>query len=122
MIVNFRSTVSALVYSFIHERCNGLEKYDTFPHNAVTRFVLAEYQRMPDFLRLSLGLFTLLFDVWAIPNSKRPFHRLPHSQRWRLIQNWREGRLDCCRYLIRFYENLTIFGWYAINHERASDP
>jgi hypothetical protein len=29
------------------------------------------------------------------------------------VLRWKESRLRVCRELIRFYESLVLFGWYA---------
>ncbi len=121
MILSFRYTASALVYSLIRERCNEHSASGSFPHNRVARFVLAQHARMPDYLGLALKVLTLLFDARAIVFSGRPFHRLPHERRWRQIQSWRMSRLAPCRELVRFYERLVLFRWYELRYGRTRE-
>jgi hypothetical protein len=113
MLLHFPDTVSALTYSIIRERCADPPADAGFPHNRVTRFVLEQHARMPDYLRLPLALLTLAFDAWAIPFTGSPFHRLPHERRWRQVLAWKRSSLGVRRDLIRFYESLVIFGWHA---------
>jgi hypothetical protein len=119
MILSFESTVSALTYSIIRERCDGAEHSLAFPHNRVVRFVLDEHARMPDYLRLALVGLTLVFDAAAFPVAGCAFHQLPHTRRWRQILNWQGSVLGFRRDLMRFYQSLVIFGWYAEVHEAA---
>jgi hypothetical protein len=114
MGLNFRYTISALCYSIIHQHCQSAGSAWAFPHNDVVHFVLQQHSRMPDFLRFPIIVLTLAFDLWGIVQGGHLFHRSPHSTRWRQIHSWRESRIACCRDLIRFYESLTLFGWYAI--------
>jgi hypothetical protein len=62
-MLNFQSTVSALVYSLVHERCAGTTPDGRFIENDVVRFVVAQQGRTPDYLRLLLRVVTILFDA-----------------------------------------------------------
>ena len=117
MVLSFQATVSALTYSIVRERCGESGEREDFPHNRVTRFVLAQQARMPDYLTLPIMCLTLAFDAWAVATSGRAFHRLPHERRWRIIRAWSESRLGFRRDFIKFFESLVVFGWYAQTHE-----
>ena len=80
---------------------------------SVARFLLATHAKMPDYLRLPFVVLTLALDLWALPTAGRPFHRLPHEGRLRQLRAWRTSRLGPRRDLIKFYETLAVFGWYA---------
>jgi hypothetical protein len=113
MLLSFQSTVSTLAYSIIRERCGEGGNGPGFPHNRVVRFVLEQQARMPDYLRLPLIGLTLVIDAWTIPLTGHSFHRLPHERRWRQILAWKKSTFGFRRELIKFYEALVIFGWYA---------
>ena len=113
MLLSFDATVSALAESIIRERCRGDGAAARGSPEPVARFVLATHARMPDYLRLPLRSLTLGFDAWPLLSAGRPFHRRPHEHRWRQIQAWKDSRLGFRRDLIKFYETLSIFGWYA---------
>jgi hypothetical protein len=113
MVLSFNRTVSALAESIIRERCGGTDTGAPQAREAVARFLLATHARMPDYLRLPLRCLTLGFDAWALPTAGRPFHRLPPERRWRQIRAWKESALGPRRDLIKFYETLTVFGWYS---------
>ena len=113
MGLSFKYTASALCYSIIHQHCQLTSSALAFPHNEVVRFVLQQHARMPDFLKLPMVILTLVFDLWGIFQGGTLFHRLPPSTRCQQIELWRNSPLGVCRDLIRFYESLTIFGWYS---------
>ncbi|NEO84105.1 MAG: hypothetical protein F6J87_07605 [Spirulina sp. SIO3F2] len=114
MLSKTHPTISALCYSIIADRCPAPDSSNPFPHNEVVRFVIAQTGQMPDFFRLPIALLTLSFDLWGIVQGGAPFHCLPHQRRDRQIQSWRNSPLSPCRDLIRLYESLTIFCWYAM--------
>jgi hypothetical protein len=107
--------VSVLCATLLDERC----PHDDGTCNAdVYRFVLAQWARMPDYLRLPMLLVTLGFDWSAIAFTGRRFQRGNAEQRARQVQRWRNSRLSVCRDLIRFYESLAVFGWHSFTHGR----
>jgi hypothetical protein len=109
----FQNTASALCYSIIEQRCESASSALTFHHNKVVCFVLQQHSRMSDFLQLPIVVLTLIFDLWGIVQGGTLFHRLPPSVRWLQIESWRRSPIGACRDLIRFYESLTIFSYYA---------
>jgi len=113
----FQRTVSALVYSVVRERCPEDARAREFLENRVVRFVLAQHARMPDYLRLPIRLATFLFDAYARITTLRAFHRLPHERRVHQIRAWRLSRLGPFRDLMKFYESLSVYGWYAAVEE-----
>lgn len=120
MLPNFASTVSALTYSIIRQRCELQSRKDFFPHNRVARFVVAQHGRMPDYLRLPLRVLTLAFDAWTLLGTGHLFHRLPHEKRQRQMDSWRRARLGPCRDLMKFYDNLVVFAWFSETHDSCS--
>jgi hypothetical protein len=109
----FQSTVSAIGYSIIHEKCPPCDAVREFPHNASVRFLIEQHGRMPGYLQLPLMLVTIAFDWSSMLRHGRRFHRLPHTKRWRSIEAWRNAPLAPCRDFIRLFESLTIFYWYS---------
>lgn len=116
-MLSFEATVSALAYSLMREACGDDGTRRCFPHNRVVRFVLAQHAGMPDYLRLPMRCLVLVFDAWTLPRCGRPFHRLPHHSRWQALDRWRRSRLGVRRNLVRFFEGLVVFGWYAETHD-----
>ena len=110
---HFAATVTALAEAIVRERCAGAAQAGPGAQASVARFLLATHARMPDYLRLPFVVLTLAFDLWAVPIAGRPFHRLPHESRMRQIRAWQASRLGVRRDLIKFYETLAVFGWYA---------
>lgn len=113
MSSSFAATVSALAESIIRERCARTYRAGENAHEPVARFLLETHARMPDYLRLPFRGLTLAFGLWPLPFSGRTFHRLPHEDRWRQIHAWKTSSLGFRRDLIKFYETLVVFGWYA---------
>jgi hypothetical protein len=117
MLLSFDRVVAALSDSIIRDRCSEAGTANT--HAAVTRFLLDQHGRMPDYLRFPFRCLTLLFDAWPLPFTGRPFHRASPSQRTRQIRAWKGSALGVRRDLVKFYESLAVFAWYA---ERSAHP
>jgi hypothetical protein len=113
MHATFSATVSALVYSLIDEHCPAAGPIDRALNNRVVQFILDQHGRMPDYLRLPLVLLTVVFDLSSIPRHFRRFHRLSPELRRQQIRTWKQSRLSVRRDLMRFYDTLAVFGWYA---------
>jgi len=109
-------TVSALVYALLYEHAP-----DAVPllGNDVVRFVLAQRERMPDYLGRAMRLATLGLDLWTRLTRLSAFHHLDVEQRCRVIAAWRASRISVRRDLIRFYESLAVYGCRAIQEERG---
>lgn len=112
-LVSFEATVFALAETILLEQCAGTASGLTPGHTAAAVFLLKQQARMPDFMRLPLRLLTLLFGAWSLPFAGRPFHRLPLDRRRRQLRVWKTSTYGFRRDLIRFYEILAVFGWYA---------
>jgi hypothetical protein len=110
------ATVLALVETIVGEYCAGADRAPAPAYEAVARYLLETKTRMPDHLHLPFAMLTLLFGLWAVPTAGRPFHLAPDQQRRRQLRSWRTSRLGFRRDLIRYYETLTLFGWYADHH------
>ncbi len=113
MLVDFEATVAALAESILRERCAGTWKGSVDEYAPVARFLLAVHARMPDYLRFPFRCLTLIFDLSAFLVTGRTFHHLPHALRWRQIEAWRGSALGVRRDLIKFYETLAVYAWYA---------
>ena len=118
----FSTTVSALCYSIVRERCHATDPPHDFPHNRAVRFVIEQHGRMPEYLRLPFALVTVAFGWSSVVRYGRPFHRLRHSQRWRQVEAWRDSRFGPCRDLIKFYESFVIFFWHSTRPIPAAGP
>lgn len=110
----FETTVSALCYSILRERCPDGDRSPEFPHNRMVQFVLAQHARIPDFLRAPFAAATLAFGASSLLRHGKSFHRLPHAARWRQVEAWRRAPLGPCRDLIRFYESFVVYYWYSV--------
>lgn len=113
MIPRFAATVSAITYSVVRERC-GMA--DAPARNRVVAFILDRHANLPDYMRLPLRLATIGLDGSTLLTTGRPFHLLPHEQRWQRIERWRASPLGPIRNLLRFYEGLAVFGEYGEIH------
>jgi hypothetical protein len=113
--------VSALVYSLVRDAVPEDVRSIRFRENDAVRFVVAQVERMPDHLRLGIVVLTWLFDQSARASTLRPFHALAPEARARHVDAWRSARLAPMRRLVRFYESLAVFGWYA-SRDREGHP
>jgi len=108
----FENAVSALCYSFIRAHF-GRRAGEPGPRwNRTVRFVLDQHARMPDYLRLSLKVLTLLFVYCSSLPRPRSYHALDPEHRWERIERMRRSFLGPFKDLIRFYEGLTVFGFH----------
>src|SRR3546814_17272014 len=80
----------------------------------VSAFLLATHSKMPDYMRLSIRILTLLFDTWSYPINGQPFHRLPLSHRIDQVEAWENSRLEFRHGLPVFYRSFATFGLYSI--------
>jgi hypothetical protein len=117
VLPRFAPTVSALAYSIIRARCGDRAPLAGERHNRVVRFVLDQHASAPDYLRLPLAAATVLFDATAILRTGRPFHALPHERRWPLVRAFSGAPLGAARDLMRFYESLVVFRWFALEQD-----
>ena len=113
----FATTVSAICGCIVQARCQPDPREFCERHSELTRFVLAQQGRMPDYLRGLFRLATLFFDFFGLVHAGRPFHTQDQSARWRQIEAWRSAVFPPARDFIRFYESLVLYRWYS-DHER----
>ncbi|MGQ0734409.1 MAG: GMC family oxidoreductase N-terminal domain-containing protein [Acidobacteriota bacterium] len=122
----FVNTISAFCYSIVGEESQGLPACDqvAVSPNAVVNFVLDQYARMPDYLRLALFGLTLGFAVDGFRYGGAVFHRLDPAARRRQIAAWRNSRVHVARDFVRLYESLAVFCWYSLRvaHQPRRDP
>jgi choline dehydrogenase-like flavoprotein len=109
----FHDTVSALVHSAAQTRVEPGQPGFQPPHNDLTRFVLAQHARMPDYLRGPLLAATLGFDFIGLLRAGRLFHQQPLAMRARQIQAWKGSRIGFKRDLVRYYESLAALALYS---------
>lgn len=130
-----RAVVMALCEAIVADRCGGqgrgrqdLQRQGPLAgaadqrHEAVVRFVLAQQQRMPDYLHGPVRMLTLAFDWCGLGHGGRPFHRLEPAARRRQLRAWRQAPLRLCRDFVRLYESLVVFAWYAQAHDGSVFP
>lgn len=111
LLPSFERSVRALADAAIHDHPGSGARPAIA--DAVARFVLQVHAHMPDYLRLSLRILTLLFDAWPYPTSGRPFHALDRAQRQARIHAWESSRLEARRSLMAFYRSFAVYGLYA---------
>lgn len=80
----------------------------------VTDFILRQQRRMPDYLRLPMRVLTKAFHLTAFLRFGKTFAQLPLEQRVAAICLARSSRVRPLQDMIRFYESLTIFGFYGL--------
>ena len=112
-MLSFEATVSALADTILRARCPDTYGGEPGASAPVARFLLATHTSMPDYLRLPFKILTLIFGLWSLPLAGATFHRLSLEARARQIRGWQDSALGVRRDLVKFYETLTIFGWYA---------
>lgn len=111
----FLGTVSAFCYSIAECEAKGTRPGAPgwVSPNAVTGFVLSQYARMPDYLRLPLFVLTLVFDLTGLGRGGALFHRMTPDARRQHIAAWRASRFRIARDFVRLFESLAVFCWYS---------
>lgn len=108
---SFERSVRALTDAAVSEHPGSASR--TGVADDVARFVLQVHAHMPDYLRMSLRVLTLLFDAWSYPTAGRPFHALDRTQRQARIRAWEGSRMEARRSLMGFYRSFIVYGLYA---------
>lgn len=83
------------------------------PYEDLDEFIFRQNGRMPDYLRTSIQLATVGFDLtgWFVLGTA--FHRTRPELREKLIQFWKNSPLGAQRDFLRFYESLTALGLHS---------
>jgi hypothetical protein len=86
---------------------------------AVSVFVLAQQQRMPDWSRPPIAMLMLVFTCQSVVTSGRFFHQRPLDAATRQFLAWRNSRLAARRNFVRLFESLAVFGWFSFFADRS---
>lgn len=107
--------VSTLVYALVEERSRNRElQSGLVSANIVTRFVLEQQSRMPDFLQLPIKIATAMLATHAALNHMGRWHRLTPAQRQSQIAIWRSSRVGPFRDVIKLYESLVTLAFESL--------
>ncbi len=120
----FRETVSAICYEIGEFHFAAADAPELAPpYNDVAEFVLEQWQRMPDYLRLPIRLFTVIFGLWPLARTGCIYSRNPLGARRLQRMLWRSSRLAPFRDLLRYYESLATLALYSrpIHRRDAAD-
>ncbi|HXD00086.1 MAG TPA: GMC family oxidoreductase [Verrucomicrobiae bacterium] len=101
-------TASALAYSLAEPHANPAHAELQPPYNDLTRFILEQHGRMPDYLRTPFAALTLGFDL-----AGHRFHTHPPAARAKQIAAWRNSGSAFRRDLVRYFESLGILELYS---------
>ncbi len=116
MGLDFRQCSSGIVGAAVANLCDEIKSPDRLQTHEPLEFVLSQYDRMPDYLRLPFKLIAWIFDAAPILVHGRPFHKLSLATRQQIFLNWKNSSLGFKRDFIRFFDTLVIFAWYS-EHE-----
>ncbi len=101
-------TASALAYSLAEPHANPAHPELQPPYNDLTRFILEQHARMPDYLRMPFAALTLGFDL-----TGHRFHTHPSVARAKQIAAWKNSGSAFRRDLVRYFESLGILELYS---------
>ncbi len=108
-----QDTASALAYSLAEPHADPAHPELQTPYNDLTRFILEQHARMPDYLRAPFAALALGFDFTAILKNGGRFHGLPPAARARQIAAWKNSGSAFRRDLIRYFESLGTLALYS---------
>lgn len=109
---HFHDTVSALAYSLAGAARSASSADLDPPYNDITRFILDQHQRMPDYLRGLIEMSARGLDLGALL-SGGSFHRLPPETRAKIIAAWKASPRAWRRDTMRLFENLAVHALYS---------
>jgi choline dehydrogenase-like flavoprotein len=118
---HFHDTVSALAYTLAGAARSASSADLDPPFNDITRFILDQHQRMPDYLRGLVEMAARGLDLGALL-SGGSFHRLPPQARAKIITAWKASPRAWRRDLIRLFESLAVYALYCRVSEPAASP
>ncbi len=107
------AAIAAICDCIVQAQCQPTPQQLNERQSELTRFVVAQQARMPDYLVGLFRLATLFFDLSGLVHNRRLFHSQDQDARWRQIQAWRSSFFPPARDFIRFYESLVLYCWYC---------
>lgn len=113
MGLDFRQCASGIVGALLANLFDEIKSPDQLKTHEASQFVLSQYDRMPDYLRVPFKLIAWFFDAAPIFIHGRPFHKLSLATRQQIVFNWKNASLGFKRDFIRFFDTLAIFAWYS---------
>ncbi len=117
----FHNTVSALAYSLAQPHAQAPELGP--PYNDLTRFILQQHARMPDYLRAPMQAATLGFDLFGMGHGLKRFHHQAPETRAGQVAAWKQSSLSFKRDLVRYFESLATLALYSrAASQRAPEP
>ncbi len=114
----FYDTASALAYSLAEPHADPAHPELQLPYNDLTRFILEQHGRMPDYLRGPFAAVALGFDL-----TGHLFHSKEPAKRAKQIAAWKNSGTAFRRDLIRYFESLGMLALYSRGAEaQAGKP
>src|SRR4051812_3192422 len=89
----FHDAASALIYALAGSRTEPGHPELRAPYNDLTRFVLEQHSRMPDYLRGPMLAATLGFDLLGCVRTGHRFHHLSAGARLQQIEAWKNSKV-----------------------------
>ena len=109
----FSATASALVWSLARVHAPPGDSAYAPPYNDLTRFVLEQHARLPDYLGGPMTAAALAFDLAGCRSGGKPFHAQLPENRQRQIAAWRSSPAGFQRDFIRYFESLTLLALFS---------
>src|SRR5262245_44492930 len=100
-------TVSALAYSAASSKNDPTYSFLQPPYNDITRFLLHQRQRLPDYLRLPVSIATCAFDISSLIRAAGFFHSRAPEIRAKQIAAWKNSGMGFAKDMMRYYESLA---------------
>jgi hypothetical protein len=116
----FPATVQAVCATAIAVHCRREPAATAGDVEAVSRFVLEQHGRMPDWARPAIVALAWVFTWQSVLTSGRFYHRRPAAARERQLAGWRNSALGFRRNFARLFESLSVFGWYSLTPGEAA--
>lgn len=95
----FKKTVSAIVYSLVNDK--------SVNKNDAARFVLRQFNRMPDYYKIPLYMLTIVFGVSTIIYKGAFYYSLNNNIRVDILNRLKISKSGILKDYIRFYSSLV---------------
>ena len=106
-------TVESIVRTIVADTVGGEDKIDEQALARTAKAMEGRLQIMPRYLGLPIMGVTMVFDLYGMASSGRPFRRQSLGQRRRQVGQWRRAPISFCGSFLDLYEKMTTVIYFS---------
>jgi hypothetical protein len=111
--------VAALVRAVVVDALGSEARVNEDALRETVVVILRRIRMMPRFIGLPMVLLTVLFDLFGVLVSGRPFHRHGLEGRRRVLERWRSLPFGFCAGFADFYQKMSTFAYFHLAEQPA---